>query len=967
MSSVTTLEPPRSGKTASENPLKVLHKFGQSIWLDYIRRSLITSGELQRLIDEDGLCGMTSNPSIFEKAIAGSTDYADILLRLRSEGRNAGEIYEAVAIRDIQDAADLLLPVYKSSNRRDGYVSLEVSPKLARNTQGSIDEARRLWKAVSRPNIMIKIPGTLEGLPAIQQLISDGINVNITLLFSQEAYVKVTQSFIAGLEAYHGDDVGRIASVASFFVSRIDTLVDSIITARLKGAKASQDEPLLRGLLGKVAIANAKQAYRKYSQIFSTERWQALAARGAQTQRLLWASTSTKNPAYRDVMYVEDLIGPDTVNTVPPATLDGFRDHGCVSRTLDADLPAADKTMSDLEDAGISMREVTDQLLEEAIKLFDDAFDKLIAAIEEKKSQPEKTKAKIQRLTFEIPPSLQEAIDATLKEWQTHGKMSRLWKGDSSLWTGNHEDKWLGWLHVAEDQIAHLQGLNEIAKAAAQAEFSHALLLGMGGSSLCPEVLKTTFGRQQGYPQFHVLDSTDPVQITAIESEIDIAKTLFIVASKSGSTLEPNIFKQYFFHLAEEIAGKGNAGKQFVAITDPGSKMQEVAEQDKFRRIFFGVPTIGGRYSALSNFGLVPAAIMGLNLRQFLENTEKMVQACDGSVPVQQNPGAVLGAILGTLAKNGRDKVTIITSPGIGSLGAWLEQLLAESTGKQGKGLIPVDREHLGAPDVYGSDRVFVYLRLENKADSEQDTKVDALSKAGQPVVRIQVGDIYDMGEEFFRWEIATAVAGSILGINAFDQPDVEASKVVTHQLTTEYETAGRLPDEKPIWQGDALKLFTDESNAEVLTRLAGNQKSLAGFLRAHLSQLAPGNYFAVLAYIQMSREHEEQLQSMRHLVRDRRRVATCLGFGPRFLHSTGQAYKGGPNSGVFLQITCDDAVDLPVPGQKYTFGVVKAAQARGDFQVLAERKRRALRVHLPGDVESGLEKLRAAVDEALR
>ena len=966
MSPVSTLETPKSGQTAAENPLKALQKLGQSIWLDYIRRNLITSGELQRLIEDDGLRGMTSNPSIFEKAIAGSTDYSDILKQLHAQGRNAADIYEAIAIRDIQDAADLMLPVYKNTNRRDGYVSLEVSPNLARNTQGSIDEARRLWNTVARPNIMIKIPGTPEGMPAIQQLISEGINVNITLLFSQDAYVKVTQAFIAGLEAYRGDDLGKIASVASFFVSRIDTLVDSIITGRLKTVKGPQEEELLRGLLGKVAIANAKQAYWKFSQIVSSNRWRALAARGAQTQRLLWASTSTKNPAYRDVMYVENLIGPDTVNTIPPATLDAFRDHGRPSRTLDSDLAAADKTMSDLEIAGISMRNVTDQLLDEGIKLFDDAFDKLIAAVEQKKNEPNKTKPKIECLTYDLPGPLTQAVEATLKDWQSNKKMDRLWKGDSSLWTGQDEYKWLGWLHVAEDQIAHLQELNDIARDSAQAGFHHALLLGMGGSSLCPEVLKVTFGNQPGHPELHVLDSTDPVQITAIESAIDVANTLFIVASKSGSTLEPNIFKQYFFNLAEEIAGKGNAGKQFIAITDPGSKMQQVAEQDNFHRIFFGVPSIGGRYSALSNFGLVPAAIMGLDVRRFLECTEKMVRACDASVPVEQNPGAVLGVILGTLARNGRDKVTIITSPGIMDLGAWLEQLLAESTGKQGKGLIPVDREKPGAPDVYGSDRVFVYLRLENNADSTQDSQVEALRNAGQPVIRMNVADIYDIGEEFFRWEIATAVAGSIIGINSFDQPDVEASKVVTRQLTAEYEKTGKLPDEKPFWEGDGLKLFTDDRNARNLTRLAGNQNSLAGFLRAHLSQLAAGDYFALLAYIQMNADHQESLQVIRHAVRDHRRVATCLGFGPRFLHSTGQAYKGGPNTGVFLQVTSDDAVDLPVPGQKYTFGVVKAAQARGDFQVLAERQRRALRVHLPADVKGGLEKLSRAITEAL-
>lgn len=559
-------------------------------------------------------------------------------------------------------------------------------------------------------------------------------------------------------------------------------------------------------------------------------------------------------------------------------------------------------------------------------------------------------------------------MDATLRDWQANDKMNRLWKGDPSLWSTGDEGKWLGWLHVLDDRATLLQQLGVAAGDAEKSGFTHALLLGMGGSSLCPEVLKITFGKQPGHPEMHVLDSTDPAQVKAIENQVDLARTLFIVASKSGSTLEPNIFKQYFFDRVQQATGKENAGKQFIAITDPGSKMQQVAEGDGFRKIFFGVPSIGGRYSALSNFGLVPAAIMGLDLNRLLERTAQMIAACSGMVPVDQNPGAVLGAILGTLAglDFGRNKVTIITSPAIYDLGAWLEQLLAESTGKQGKGLIPVDRETLGAPQLYGSDRVFIYLRLAGNADSAQESALEALRQAGQPVVRIDIADKYDIGQEFFRWEIATAVAGSILGINAFNQPDVEASKVVTKQLTAEYEKSGALPPEIPLLEEDGIKLFTDDGNAQNLKKLAGKQFNLSGVLRAHLSQLGAGDYMALLAYVQMNADHENRLQAMRHAVRDRKHVATCLGFGPRFLHSTGQAYKGGPNSGVFLQITCDDAVDVAVPGQKYTFGVVKAAQARGDFQVLADRNRRALRVHLGKDVKAGLDKLAKTMASAL-
>lgn len=569
------------------------------------------------------------------------------------------------------------------------------------------------------------------------------------------------------------------------------------------------------------------------------------------------------------------------------------------------------------------------------------------------------------RLKSSLPESLAASVKSAIAEWQSGNKMQRLWQRDATLWTNDDEEKWLGWLDITEDQIAHPVELRNLAKEVWSAGFKDAVLLGMGGSSLCPEVLRLTFGKVAGYPDLHVLDSTDPAEVKAVENKIDIARTLFIVSSKSGTTLEPNIFKQYFFERTRQVVGADKAGSHFMAITDPGSQMQKVAEGDRFRHIFFGRPSIGGRYSALSNFGMAPAAVIGVDVKKFLDRTQEMVRACGGSAPVEQNPGAVLGIILGIAAKIGRDKVTIITSPDIADLGAWLEQLLAESTGKVGKGIIPVDREELSSPDVYGNDRVFAYVHTEHATDVAVDAKITALEKAGHAVLRISMADIYDLGAEFFRWEIATAVAGSIIGINAFNQPDVEASKIVTRKLTTEYEKTGSLPPEKPILEDSGIKLFTDEKNAAALARAAGTDKSLSGYLKAHLDRIGANDYFAVLGYIQMNADHEKALQAMRHAVRDQKHVATCLGFGPRFLHSTGQAYKGGPNSGVFLQITCDDKIELPVPEQKYTFGVVKAAQARGDFQVLAERGRRALRVHLH-DVESGLATLTSAIKAAL-
>jgi transaldolase/glucose-6-phosphate isomerase len=567
----------------------------------------------------------------------------------------------------------------------------------------------------------------------------------------------------------------------------------------------------------------------------------------------------------------------------------------------------------------------------------------------------------VNKLTYKLPNQLASAVAASLDDWKKNNKVVRLWQKDASLWSNTDENNWLGWLTITEDQLAHIDVLQQMAAEVKKARFKHALLLGMGGSSLCPEVLRMTFGKIKGFPELHVLDSTDPAQIRAIEAKVDLKSTVCIVSSKSGSTLEPNIYKQYFFDRVRSKVGEKEVGNRFIAITDPGSKMQQVAEADKFRRIFMGVPSIGGRYSALSNFGMVPGAIMGLNVSKFLKITEEMVTACGASSAADVNPGVILGTILGVAANHGRDKLTIVTSPGIFDLGAWLEQLIAESTGKIGKGIIPVDRERLAKPAAYGNDRVFAYLRLASKPNKAQDAAVAALEKAGHPVVRITLPNVATLGQEFFRWEIATAVAGSIIGINAFNQPDVEASKIETKKLTTQYEATGSLPPEVPFFEDKGIKLFADEKNVAAV-----HGPKLADVLTAHLSRLGAGDYFAVLGYIPMNAANEKALQGIRHALRDKKKVATVLGFGPRFLHSTGQAYKGGPNSGVFLQITCDDAKDLPVPGQKYTFGIVKAAQARGDFAVLSERGRRALRVHFGKNLKSGLAALAKAVQKAI-
>ena len=618
--------------------------------------------------------------------------------------------------------------------------------------------------------------------------------------------------------------------------------------------------------------------------------------------------------------------------------------------------------MEALPGVGISIDAVTAKLVDDGVRLFADAADQLYAAVQKKRRTV--LGPKLNAMSLKIPADLGKEHVAALEDWRKAGKVRRLWAADPSLWTETDEEKWVGWLGVVDQQLKAVAHLQDFAEDVKRSGFSDVLLLGMGGSSLGPEVLGETFGSKPGFPKLHVLDSTDPAQIKSFERRIDPARTLFLVSSKSGSTLEPNIFKQYFFEVAKKAVGETEAPRRFVAITDPNSSLERAAVAEGFRDIFHGVASIGGRYSVLSNFGMVPAAAIGVDVKAFLESTAEMVRSCAASAPPVENPGVVLGALLGVCQRHGRDKVTIIASKGIADYGAWLEQLLAESTGKLGKGIVPFDAEPLGAPAVYGQDRVFAYLRLAADQDSEQERMVAALEGAGHPVVRITVSDRMQLGQEFFRWEMATAVAGSIIGINPFDQPDVEASKVKTRDLTTAYEQTGALPPETPFFSADGFQLFADPRNEAALKPQA---TSLVAALKAHFARIGAGDYAALLAYVERNPAHIDQMQALRRMIRDRTKAATCLGFGPRFLHSTGQAYKGGPNSGVFLQITCEDAADLQVPGQKYTFGVVKAAQARGDFDVLAERGRRALRVHITGGLDAGLGALARAVEQALQ
>ncbi|MGJ4905079.1 bifunctional transaldolase/phosoglucose isomerase [Bradyrhizobium sp. HKCCYLS2058] len=946
------------------NPVKALEEHGQAVWLDFLARGFVARGDLKRLIDEDGVKGVTSNPAIFEKAIGSSDEYdAPIAAALKNGDRSPTQLFEAVAVEDIQNAADVLRPVYDRFDGNDGFVSLEVSPYLAMDSKATITEAEQLWKAVDRRNLMIKVPATDACLPAIQHLIAKGISVNITLLFSQEVYRQVAEAYIAGLEAYvaAGGDPSHVASVASFFVSRIDSVVDKQLDAKIAQANDPSEKERLAALKGRIAIANAKMAYQDYKRLFAGARWERLAAHGAKPQRLLWASTGTKNKDYRDVLYVEELIGPNTVNTVPPATLDAFRDHGEVRDSLEEDVDAARAALEDLAKTGISLDDITADLVVDGVKQFADAADKLYGAVAHKRAVV--LGAGLGQQTIAIAADLEKKVASATEDWRKDARIRRLWHKDATVWTGHDEHKWLGWLASADK--ADIADYEDYAQRVKGQKFSDAVVLGMGGSSLGPEVLAETFPRKAGFPRLHVLDSTDPAQVRAMEKAIDIARTVFIVSSKSGGTTEPNAMKDYFFARVSEAIGPNKAGHRFIAVTDPGSSLEKAAKAQGFARIFHGETTIGGRYSVLSPFGLVPAATAGIDVRKLITQALSMVRSCGPDVPPLQNPGVQLGLAMGLAGLEGRDKVTIFASPKIADFGAWAEQLIAESTGKEGKGLVPIEGEPVASPELYGSDRFFIDIKVDGDDVTGHDAKLAALEEAGHPVVRIVMTSIDQLGQEFFRFEMATAVAGAVLGINPFDQPDVEAAKIKTRELTAAFEQSGALPAEQPVASIKGCELYTDAQNAESL-REHGADGTLASWLKAHLGRAGAGDYIALLGYVDRNAGNIDTLQRIRLRLRDAKHLATCAEFGPRFLHSTGQAYKGGPDSGVFLQITADDAEDLPIPGQKASFGVIKAAQARGDFDVLTERGRRALRVHLKGNLKSGLKMLDSAISEAL-
>jgi transaldolase/glucose-6-phosphate isomerase len=909
---------------AHVNPrLATLTAAGTSVWLDQLRRGLIESGELQRLVEEDSLHGVTANPAIFEKAILGSSDYDAELAALAREGLDASEIYEQIAFRDVQLAADVLRPVWEQTGGADGFVSLEVAPELARDTKGTLEATRLFWRQLDRPNVMIKIPGTDEGVPAIEQATYEGINVNITLLFSLDAYSKVAEAYIRGLERRHGE--GRsleVHSVASFFVSRVDTEVDR----RLEAAGNSE-------LQGTAALANARAAYQLFKDVFRGERFADLRREGASVQRPLWASTGVKNPHYPETMYVDGLVAPDTVNTMPMPTLLAVAERGEVTgATADRD-PAAE--LEALADAGIDLEEVTGKLLEDGIEAFEVALENLLAGVDDRREAVVTARPPTIRAT--LPAELEQAIAARVKKAAAENVAQRVWRRDVTLWgqegTPEIADR-LGWLTISDPMLEQAADLHAFADECRREGLTDAVLLGMGGSSLGPEVIRRSFGDIEGALRLHVLDSTDPGAVAALERRLDLERSLFLVSSKSGGTIETLSHFSYFHDRMREILGE-RAGSRFVAITDPGSPLAALARKHGFRRVFENAPDIGGRYSVLSYFGLVPAALMGVPIEELLHRCQVAEQNCTSYDQAASNSGLWMGLVMGELALQGRDKLTLWVSEPISSFGLWVEQLIAESTGKEGKGIVPVAGEPLGPPEAYGEDRFFAYLRNADEPDAELDARIEALAEAGQPTVTLSVHGATDLGRIFFFSEFATAVAGWVLGINAFDQPNVQEAKDNTATVLERSARDGALPQ---VAEADE------------------------GSLRTLLQTATPPHYVAIMGYVEPSAEFDQAIAELRAAVRDRTGGATTFGYGPRFLHSTGQLHKGGPPTGVFLQLVHDGDEDVDIPGAGYSFGTLKNAQATGDLETLRAHGLPAERIRLHGEPAAGVRDLTATI-----
>lgn len=940
--------------------LNELINYGQSYWLDNLTRAMIKNGELKKRVTEQGLRGVTSNPSIFNKAITKGTDYDNQIKDLVKGKKGVQEIYEALTVKDVQNACDILRPVYDESNGTDGFISLEVSPYLAHDTEGTIEEVRRLWTKVSKPNCFIKIPGTDEGVPAIEQCLYEGININITLLFSIHSYEAVALAYLRALERRldEGKEISRLSSVASFFLSRIDVLTDKLLGQFIIPEK-SKGDPRPENLLGKIGIASAKIAYQSFKNIFSGERWQKLANNGARVQKPLWASTSTKDPLYYDVIYVESLIGSDTINTLPDKTIDAFADHGEIYKnSIEHNVEDARKTFEDIEKAGISIDFVTQNLVYDGIAKFIEPYDNLMKTIAAKRMQFLTDSTGKQEI--EIGSEEKSEIKSAFESLDEKQITRRIFARDSYIWKSDQEEtkaisKRLGWLNI-EDFINGADKIIEFAKEIKSEKFKYVVLLGMGGSSLCPEVARETFGSKPGFPQLLMLDNTDPAAVKNIESQIDIKTTLFIVASKSGTTTETLSFDHYFYNQLKEN-GIENPGNQFIAITDNATPLQDEARERNFRRVFTNPEDYGGRYSALSYFGLVPMALIGIDIKEILHNAHQMEINCGPFIPSDSNPAIALGTVLGMYSRLGRDKVTFLLSESIRAFGYWVEQLIAESTGKEGKGIIPVEGEDIGKPEIYSNDRVFIYMHAANDERQSDERKISTLQKAGHPVIKIDLKNKLALGAEFFRWELATAAAGKIIGVNPFDEPNVAESKKNSKDLINEWRNSGSFGEGEPVIHQNYISVYF---NNEAEWAVKG--KTLPSLLNAFTKLAKSPDYLSILAYFLQTPQRQRILQQIRMRLRNNLKVATTLGYGPRYMHSTGQLHKGGPNNGVFIMFTYDAEDDLPIPGTHYNFAILQKAQALGDYRSLNDKNRRVIRINLGKNIEESLRKINECI-----
>ncbi|HTB33091.1 MAG TPA: bifunctional transaldolase/phosoglucose isomerase [Bacteroidia bacterium] len=942
-----------------------LLSYGQSYWLDNLTRKKITSGELNKRVAEQGLRGITSNPSIFDKAIAGSSDYDEQIKILAGEGKTPQQIYDALTIKDVQDACNILKPVFNESGGTDGFVSLEVSPYLARDTQGTIKEARRLHTAVGRLNCMIKIPGTREGIPAIEQMLFEGISINITLLFSTARYYEVAQAYLRALERRiaAGKPVSQIISVASVFLSRIDTLTDQLIGHHIIPISENKNISRPELMLGKAGIVTAKLSYQYFKEIFSSDAWEKLKDKGANVQKLLWASTGNKDPLYKDLRYVESLIARDTVTTLPEDTIKAFAAHGNLKAdTVEEGLADAKQLFPELKKHGIDIDFVTAQLENEGIQKFTDSYNTLISNLANKRMKVSGDQTSSQQISCgKLDKEINSAY-ASMDEKQT-GRL--LFAEDPYLWkTDTQEVKEishrLGWLTLPDHFTKNADDLIAFAAKVKEEGYTHAVLLGMGGSSLCSEVARETFGSSGGYLQLLVLDNTDPAAILEVENKINIEKTLFIVASKSGDTKETLSFFQYFYHQLE-LKNTTGPGNNFVAITDAGTPLVKTAEQYKFRQVFINPPDLGGRYSVLSDFGLVPMALMGIDIKAFLSSAKQMEDCCDG-IPAAANPGLSLGGVLGICQKHGRDKVTFVLSSSLSSFGFWVEQLLAESTGKEGRGLIPVNGETLATPGVYGKDRIFIHMYLPTDNNETDEIKLKMLEDAGHPIVRIRVANKLALGGEYYSWEIAVAVAGIMIGINAFNQPNVEESKKNTEQLLKGWSEEGSFEMPEPLFQSENTTIYVGKKAAQHAT---DHQGSAGEFVKSFLTQAKPNDYIALSPYFLMTDYRTKILQTWREQMRDELKEATTLLNGPRYLHSTGQLHKGGPDTGLYIILIGDEENELAIPGEKFGFRTLHLAQALGDFRSLNDKGRKVILIHLGTDIDSELNKLHLSIRAA--